>query len=510
MQNATVVVQRLLAWLRVDPNWRAARATQIRRLSLAALERLRRRLESFVDRVTDRQRPMTPDPRRAARPATHPAPRHLGAHRSSMAALVRVRRPGALRPLGMALSSRFGGPERVLPISVAALVLIASLLSAAPATDTEASTGNVVGAGEAPRIAVGGVAAEYGLGEGELEVAPPGADAADGFVALPPGVDPSDPEQLAALRSLPDGGGAGFPGEEQAAPSAEPEGPYLADGTLLKPFAVDTTVEDGSDKLREYTVHSGDTLTGIARRFGVSMMTVWWANDLTSKDDLHVGQTLVIPPVSGLVVDVRDGDTLDAIAAKTGASPDEIVEYNGLTDRNLIIGQTLVIPGARGEGIPTPKPKPQAPSSGGGNQGGGSSGGSSSVRPPTRYNGGTFSWPVAGGYISQRFHYGHYGLDIAADYGTEVRAAAAGTVVYAGWKSNGGGYQVWIAHGSGLYTTYNHMSGVSVGVGEHVSRGERVGRVGSSGWATGPHLHFEVWRGPVWNGGSRVNPLRYL
>jgi murein DD-endopeptidase MepM/ murein hydrolase activator NlpD len=121
-------------------------------------------------------------------------------------------------------------------------------------------------------------------------------------------------------------------------------------------------------------------------------------------------------------------------------------------------------------------------------------------------------WPVVGGgnYISQYFHYGHYGLDIAADAGSKVRAAAGGTVQFAGWKSNGGGYQVWIAHGSGLYTTYNHMSGVSVGVGQHVARGQQVGRVGCTGNCTGPHLHFEVWRGPIWNGGVRVNPLRYL
>ena len=122
------------------------------------------------------------------------------------------------------------------------------------------------------------------------------------------------------------------------------------------------------------------------------------------------------------------------------------------------------------------------------------------------------SWPVVGGgnYISQYFHYGHYGLDIAADYGSTVRAAAGGTVTFAGWKNNGGGYQVWIAHGSGLYTTYNHMSGVSVGRGQSVGKGQQVGRVGQTGHATGPHLHFEVWRGAIWNGGDRVNPLGYL
>ena len=89
-------------------------------------------------------------------------------------------------------------------------------------------------------------------------------------------------------------------------------------------------------------------------------------------------------------------------------------------------------------------------------------------------------------------------------------AAASGTVIFAGWKNNGGGYQVWIAHGSNLYTTYNHMSAITVGRGQSVSRGQQVGRVGMTGNATGPHLHFEVWRGPVWDGGVRVNPLIYL
>jgi murein DD-endopeptidase MepM/ murein hydrolase activator NlpD len=236
-------------------------------------------------------------------------------------------------------------------------------------------------------------------------------------------------------------------------------------------------------------------------------MTLWWANNLKSKDDLHLGQTLTIPPVTGLVLTVTASDTLTSLAAKYDVKEQEILKANKLEDPNLVVGQDLAIPGAIGKAIPTPKPEPRSGSGGGG---GGSSSGSS--RAPVTYNGGAFRWPVSGGgnYISQFYHYGHYGLDIAADYGSSVRAAAGGTVIFAGWKSNGGGYQVWVAHGSGLYSTYNHMSAISVGSGQHVSEGQQVGRVGQSGRATGPHLHFEVWRGGIWSGGSRVNPLAYL
>ena len=120
------------------------------------------------------------------------------------------------------------------------------------------------------------------------------------------------------------------------------------------------------------------------------------------------------------------------------------------------------------------------------------------------------AWPVPGGYISQYFHYGHWAIDIAGDYGIRVDAAASGVVTFAGWKNNGGGYQVWIAHGNGIYTTYNHMSGITVGIGQSVGAGQQVGRLGMTGDATGPHCHFEVWIGPIWDGGTRVNPLNYL
>ena len=141
----------------------------------------------------------------------------------------------------------------------------------------------------------------------------------------------------------------------------------------------------------------------------------------------------------------------------------------------------LVLPGAKGAPIPTPKPTPKPDNNGGG-------GGrrrrrrrrSSRPSGPVHYNGGQFHWPVVGGgnYISQYFHYGHEALDIAADYGSHVVAAAGGRVIFAGWKSNGGGYQVWISHGGDLYTTYNHMSAITVGDGQSVGRGQQVGRVG--------------------------------
>jgi murein DD-endopeptidase MepM/ murein hydrolase activator NlpD len=356
----------------------------------------------------------------------------------------------------------------MIPIVAALLVLGASVVSLQPATAQ--SIGDTTGTGAEVRLAIGGEP----IAEVQL-----------------------DSMEVAGLTS-----GAGARAIGATGDIAPPE-IYADDGTLYKPVAVDTTVEDGKDLLRTHTVQAGDTLTGIASHYGVSMMTVWWANKLTSKDDLHVGQKLVIPPMNGLIVTVKVGDTLDSLAAKYNVEATEVLAVNELEDPNLIIGQTLILPDAAGAPIPTPKPVARSSSG---------NGGSCNCSGPKTYGGGAFSWPVVGGdnYISQYFHYGHYGVDIAADYGSRVRSAAAGQVVFAGWKGNGGGYQVWIAHGSGLYSTYNHMSAITVSSGESVAEGEQVGRVGSSGHATGPHLHFEVWAGAIWNGGYRVNPLKYL
>ena len=110
------------------------------------------------------------------------------------------------------------------------------------------------------------------------------------------------------------------------------------------------------------------------------------------------------------------------------------------------------------------------------------------------YGTGEFSWPVDGGYISDPFgsDRNHKGLDIAADGGTDIYAAADGVVVSAGWNSGGYGYFVMIDHLTGYQTVYAHMSAVYATAGSEVMRGQLIGAVGTTGHSTGNHCHFEV------------------
>ena len=480
MLNASVGVQRAIGRLRRPPSSRASSVTTVA-VSLAAALHLRRRVQAVV--AASR---LAPRNDRMARgiAASHPA---------------RQARPSLIARVGH---------DRTAALAVAAILLGASVVSVSASRPVPA-TGGPTGPGADVRLEVGGGPDRGGtITEADVpadtlpisrieasEETPTDLDEATSETELQAGAE-AEAELEAAAQTL--------------AQISAVEGPFLDDGTLLKPVAVNTTVADGSALMETYKVKAGDTLTGIASQFGVSMMTLWWANNLNSKDDLHLGQVLTIPPVTGLVLTVKASDTLASLAARYDVDQQAILDANKLEDPNLVVGQVLAIPGAIGKAIPTPKP-PVSSSSSSSSSSGSSSGRSGSSRAPVTYTGGAFAWPVSGGgnYISQYFHYGHYGIDIAADYGSSVRAAGGGTVTFAGWKNNGGGYQVWIAHGSGLYSTYNHMSAISVGSGQGVSEGQQVGRIGQSGRATGPHLHFEVWRGGVWNGGSRVNPLAY-
>jgi murein DD-endopeptidase MepM/ murein hydrolase activator NlpD len=124
------------------------------------------------------------------------------------------------------------------------------------------------------------------------------------------------------------------------------------------------------------------------------------------------------------------------------------------------------------------------------------------------------AWPVASrsAYVSRGYTSSHKAYDIAATSGIRIVPMRSGKVVFAGWKSNCGGYQVWVSHGNGLYSAYYHMRKEVSWSGRYVTRQESVlGYVGATGCATGPHLHLEVWRGYPWRSGSyRVNPWGYI
>jgi murein DD-endopeptidase MepM/ murein hydrolase activator NlpD len=122
-------------------------------------------------------------------------------------------------------------------------------------------------------------------------------------------------------------------------------------------------------------------------------------------------------------------------------------------------------------------------------------------------SGAGFIWPVSAPMTSPfgwRWGRMHEGVDLGAAYGTPIAAAAAGTVIYAGWLGGYGNLTV-IDHGGGLATAYGHQSSIGVGVGQSVAQGEIIGNVGSTGHSTGPHLHFEVRVN-----GQAVDPLGYL
>ncbi len=120
-------------------------------------------------------------------------------------------------------------------------------------------------------------------------------------------------------------------------------------------------------------------------------------------------------------------------------------------------------------------------------------------------------WPAAGrisahfGEISSVSPRGHSGIDIAGDYGDPVSAAAAGQVVQAGWSPLGYGNLIVIEHAGGMETWYGHLSVMLVSRGQSVQTGEQIGRIGSTGFSTGPHLHFEVRQD-----GQLRNPILYL
>lgn len=257
-----------------------------------------------------------------------------------------------------------------------------------------------------------------------------------------------------------------------------------------------TSITDKRGEIIDYTVAEADTVSSIAEKFGVSTDTIRWQNDLSS-DTVKVGEVLEILPVTGVAHKVQKGDTIESIAKQYDASAQAIVDFpfNSFTNDEtfeLAIGQTIFIPDGRKvdtsifAGPVTPRARQITPNAG------------------TVVASGSFVWPT-GGTITQYFSWYHPGLDVANNGYPNVVAADAGRIISAGWDNSGYGNKIIIDHGNGTRTLYGHLSAIYVIAGQTVNRGDAIGKMGTSGRSTGPHLHFEVSRD-----GVRFNPLTIL
>ncbi|MEX1195529.1 MAG: peptidoglycan DD-metalloendopeptidase family protein [Dehalococcoidia bacterium] len=275
------------------------------------------------------------------------------------------------------------------------------------------------------------------------------------------------------------------------------------------------TVNEARPSYFTYTIQPGDTMSSIAGSFGISESYLLWNNPEVSADPdlLFIGGTLLVPGVDGIVYNVTLGDTLNGIAEYYGVSVDTIVGYqanNLTTPDSLIDGMVLVLPG----GVPPATPAPvivtdPEPGVGGPVPAGADFDPTPEPEPPVASIG--YVWPYYGPistYFGEpRGSSYHKGIDIDGfgNYGAAIGAAASGTVVLATWDDWGLGYHVIIDHGDGSRTVYGHLSEIWVTQGQWVNQGETVGALGSTGYSTGPHLHFELWFG-----GTPVDPLAYL
>jgi len=259
----------------------------------------------------------------------------------------------------------------------------------------------------------------------------------------------------------------------------------------LTDYGVQTQIsQKPRDKVESYTVKNGDTLASIAATFGISVDTIKWENNLES-DSLSVGDVLKIPPVTGMVITVSEGDTVQSIAKKYRTDSQKIVNYpfNDFADLDtfaLSVGQTLVVP----DGV-----QPEAPAI--------------AVAPMVFISQplgtGNLLWPT-NGIITQCPIWYHMAFDIANPSEPGVMAADDGVIAAVPpFDRYGYGNHILVDHGGGFETLYAHLSEIYVKVGDHVSKGQVIGRMGSTGRSTGPHLHFETRINNV-----LVSPTRYF
>jgi len=287
--------------------------------------------------------------------------------------------------------------------------------------------------------------------------------------------------------------------EQSSQTAALPELPAAAPVESLARLSSLSTIISSDDRqaAEEYTIEAGDSIFGISKYYDVEPETILWANYNVLNDNpdlISIGQTLVIPPTDGIYTKVKDGDTVEKLAAEYKSTPDQILFFPGnrldVTNPQLEAGSYVMIPGGSREWQRTwLVPTFWRPSSGANR----SISDQCEIPAGGAYGSGAFIWPADNHAVSGNdFWDGHLGIDIAAGSGAPIYAADGGVVVYAGWINGGYGNMIMIDHGNGYHTVYGHLSSVNVRCGQSVYGGNLIGYAGSTGNSTGPHLHFEI------------------
>ncbi len=300
---------------------------------------------------------------------------------------------------------------------------------------------------------------------------------------------------------------ASTPSGQEAKPLQRPSPTPQDEGeafTLTRQALPQTSIPDRPrGEIFTYTVQEGDTVFSIAQKFGLSPETVAWANREVLQDSpwlIEPGLPLIIPPVDGVYYTVQEGDTLFGLAVKFGVPLEALYNYwnDVKPDQPLQIGQMLMIPGGKGPEVawvppPSPATSTYRPGTGSSSASYGSCGNVAVVGPGAN---GYFILPTGSRFVSGwTFHDPrnptHIGLDYGLRLGDPVYAADNGVVIFAGW---GGGYGnlVKINHGNGYVTYYAHLDEIWVGCGDPVYQGQVIGLGGTTGNSTGPHLHYEI------------------
>ena len=273
------------------------------------------------------------------------------------------------------------------------------------------------------------------------------------------------------------------------------------------------------DAVEKYTVQVGDTIYGIAEKFGLKPETILWGNYYTLLDNpsfLQPDEILNILPVDGVYHKWSAGEGLNGVAGYYDVKPEDIVNYlpnhlnpetiGDFANPNIAPDTWLIIPGGVREFVTWSAPRitrddPSVAKVLGSGVCGAIDGGPIGV--------GFFIWPTNNHFLSG-FDYSpatnHYGIDLDGETGDPVYAVDNGVVVYSGWNEYGYGNEVVIDHGNGWQSLYAHLNQIGVECGAYVYQGSVIGLVGSTGKSTGSHLHFELMSDEH----GKVNPYSFL